>query len=302
MGGLTILSAALACLCAALLIQKILLNRRIRRLTEKLDNFLSGREEMLDIALGEDPLARLENEIADLQQAFRRETRLRARECSRTNALTADISHQLKTPLTTLRLYTEMDGAAHMDASLEQIQRMETLIQALLRLERLCADGYTFSFVETDVADIIRERWQSLRTLFPKKKLTIEGSACICCDKRWMGEAFLNLLKNACEHTAEDGAVWVCLERTEAAFFCTLEDNGGGVPEGELPKLFRRFYRAEHNSPNGAGIGLAIVEAIIRRHHGTITAENGAFGLKMTISIPLFDLNQSFPCEIVRET
>lgn len=291
MGGLTILCALLILVCLVLLIQKMLLNRRIRRLTEKVDGFLAGREEMLDVALGEDSLARLENEIADLQQALRRETLLRAQECSRTNGLTADISHQLKTPLTTLRLYAEMDGAAHMEASLEQIQRMENLIQALLCLERLCADGYTFSFVEADVADILLEQWQSLQALFPDKKLIVEGKAFICCDRRWMGEAFLNLLKNACEHTGEDGMVWVRLERTEAAFFCTVEDNGGGVPEGEIPKLFRRFYRAEHQGSNGAGIGLAIVEAIIRRHHGSITAENGVQGLKMSISIPQFDWN-----------
>ena len=73
------------------------------------------------------------------------------------------ISHQLKTPLTTLRLYTELDNAPHMEASLEQIQRMENLIQALLRLERLCADGYAFNFAPADAETIIQEQWQNFR-------------------------------------------------------------------------------------------------------------------------------------------
>lgn len=168
---------------------------------------------------------------------------------------------------------------------------METLIQALLRLERLCANGYAFSFAPADAETIIREQWQSLQTIWPDKRLTIEGSAHIRCDEKWMGEAFLNLLKNACEHTGEKGEIHVHLERTEAAFFCTVEDNGAGVSPAELPRLFERFYRAEHQSKNGAGIGLAIVKEIVIRHHGTISAENGKHGLKMTISMPMLDRN-----------
>lgn len=289
MGGLIVLCAILGMACIVLLAQKFLLNRRIRRLAEQVEGFHSGTEVMLDVALREDRLAQLQNGIADLQQALTREKLLNAEECSRTSQLTADISHQLKTPLTTLRLYTELDGAPHMDASLEQIQRMETLIHALLRLERLCADGYAFSFAQADAEAMILEQWQSLQAIWPEKKLTIEGTARIRCDQRWLGEAFLNLLKNACEHTPEDGQIVVHLERTEAVFFCTMEDNGGGVAQSELPKLFQRFYRAEHQRGNGAGIGLAIVKEIIQRHHGTITAENGDRGLKMTISMPMLD-------------
>lgn len=291
MGGLIILSAILGGACLVLLVQKILLNRRIRRLTEQVDGYNSGTEEMLDVALQEDRLAQLQNGIADLQQALARAKHLNTEECNRTSQLTADISHQLKTPLTTLRLYTELDNAPHMDASLEQIQRMEDLIQALLRLERLCADGYAFKFNQADAENIIREQWQSLQTIWPDKKLIIDGTAHIRCDERWLGEAFLNLLKNACEHTKEDGVIRVQLERTEAAFFCVIEDNGGGVAPDELPKLFQRFYRAEHQSKNGAGIGLAIVKEIIQRHHGNIAAENGRQGLKMTISMPMLDRN-----------
>ena len=291
MGGLIVLCAVLGVACLVLIVQKLLLNHRICRLTEQVDGYNSGTEEMLDVALEEDRLAQLQNGIADTLQALARARQLNTEECSRTSQLTADISHQLKTPLTTLRLYTELDNAPHMEASLEQIQRMENLIQALLRLERLCSDGYAFSFAPADAEAIIREQWQSLQAIWPEKKLIIEGTARIRCDKKWLGEAFLNLLKNACEHTPDDGMIRVQLERTEAAFFCVIEDNGGGVAPDELPRLFQRFYRAEHQSKNGAGIGLAIVKEIIQRHHGNIIAENGKQGLKMTISMPMLDRN-----------
>ena len=283
--------AALGILCIVLIIQKLALHYRIRKLAERVDGFNSGTAEMLDVALREDKLAQLQNGIADSQLALVRTRQLNIEECNRTSQLTADISHQLKTPLTTLRLYTELDNAPHMEASLEQIQRMENLIQSLLRLERLCADGYAFNFAQADAENIIREQWQGLQTIWPKKKLIVNGSAQIRCDENWLGEAFLNLLKNACEHTEEDGVIRVQLERTEAAFFCFIEDNGGGVAQDDLPKLFQRFYRAEHQNKNGAGIGLAIVKEIIQRHHGSITAENGKYGLKMTISMPMLDRN-----------
>ena len=291
MDGLIIACATLGILSIVLLIQKIILHHRIKKLTEQVDGFNSGTAEMLDVALREDKLAQLQNGIADSQLALTRARQLNAEECNRTSQLTADISHQLKTPLTTLRLYTELDNAPHMEASLEQIQRMENLIQALLRLERLCADGYAFRFAPADAELILREQWQGLQAIWPNKKLIVSGSAHIRCDENWLGEAFLNLLKNACEHTEENGVIRVQLERTEAAFFCVIEDNGGGVKYDELPKLFQRFYRAEHQNKNGAGIGLAIVKEIIQRHHGNIMAENGRYGLRMTISMPMLDRN-----------
>ena len=282
MGGLI----ALCILLLALLLRQ---EYRLRRLAERVDSFCSGTGEMLDVALEEDTLARLQNGIADLQQALNRQRELHAQECARTSNLTADISHQLKTPLTTLRLYTELDGAPHAEACLAQIQRMETLIQALLRLERLCADGYAFTFETADAEVILREQWQSIAPMFPGKSLTVSGSAVIRCDEKWLGEAILNLLKNACEHC--DSSIHVSLERTEAAFFCTIEDDGGGVSSAELPRLFDRFYRSENQKGNGVGIGLAIVREIISRHHGTVTAENGSNGLRMTISMPMLDRN-----------
>ena len=291
MGRLTAACITLSIICIILIIQRMRLNYRIMKLAEQVDGFNSGTEAMLDVALQEDKLAQLHNGIADLQQSLARTKQLNSEECIRTSQLTADISHQLKTPLTTLRLYTELDNSTHMEASLEQIQRMEDLIQALLRLERLCADGYVFQFTQADAKEIILEQWQNLQTIWPNKQLIIEGEAHIRCDEKWLGEAFLNLLKNACEHTGENGVICVQLERTEAAFFCVIEDDGDGVPSEELPKLFQRFYRAEHQSKNGSGIGLAIVKEIIQRHHGNITAENGEHGLRMSISMPMLDRN-----------
>ncbi|MGN1016149.1 MAG: sensor histidine kinase [Faecousia sp.] len=289
MGGLIFLAGGLGAACLTLALLRWREHRRIRQLTREAEDFLNHGGKPMDVALGEDDIAMLQNEICELQDRLIRARELQKEECSRTSSLTADISHQLKTPLTTLRVYTELDAAPHMEASLAQISRMENLIQGLLRLERLCADGYSFTLREQDMGELIGEQWSCLTPAFPGRNLELSGQAVIRCDGKWMGEAFGNLLKNACEHTAPGGTVWVCLEKTDAAFFCTLEDDGGGVPEKDLSHLFERFYRAEHQSTQGAGIGLSIVREIVRRHHGTITASNTGRGLRMEITLPILE-------------
>lgn len=165
MGGLI----ALTLLCLLLIVRDRLLERRIKKMAQRIGDHLSGNGPMLDVALEEDGLARLQNAVCDTQQSLTRQRELYALECARTRDLTADISHQLKTPLTTLRLYTELDNGPHAADCLAQIQRMEDLIQALLRLERLCADGYAFDFKTADAEAILREQWDSISPCSPGK-------------------------------------------------------------------------------------------------------------------------------------
>lgn len=290
MVGLTIaviaLSLALLVLAALFLLQR----RRIRRLAEQAEDFLVGHGEPLEFSVREDALAPLHNAVSELQNRLLLARERQSEECRRTSDLTADISHQLKTPLSALRLYCEMDGSAHLPQQLTQIERMERLIQALLRLERLCADGYEFAFAEREAAEVVRASWAGISAAFPAYSMELRGGAVIRCDEKWLGEAFTNLLKNACEHMPQGGTVHIHMETTEAAFFCTVEDEGGGAAAKDLPHLFERFYRAEGSASQGAGLGLAIVREIIWRHHGTIYADNTARGLRMTISIPLMKL------------
>ena len=281
-----VLAAVIAVLAVCLLCQK----KRLEKLAEQMEDYLAGRGKPLSFSLREDALAPVENAAAEMENRIETEKERYRLEARRTSDLTADISHQLKTPLASLRLFVEMDESPHMAQEIGQIERMETLIGSLLRLEKLCADGYEFTFGEHAVRPLVENVWNRLRPLWPEKQLTLTGDAAIRCDEKWLSEAFLNLLKNACEHTAADGKISVRIEQTDRAFFCAIEDNGGGVAEKDLPHLFERFYRAEGQKQNGAGLGLAIVKEIIYRHHGHISAENTKEGLKFSISIPILNL------------
>lgn len=277
-------------LCAAvLLVLRLQDRRRLQALREQMERFTFHPEQAIEIALREDTVAGVQNGICELEEMYLREQGLRAEECRRTEKLTADISHQLKTPLTTLRLYCEMDGGNHTEESLAQITRMEALIGSLLRLERLCADGYPFTFALHRVEALVWEQWEMLLPAFPGRLLILQGEGEIRCDGQWLGEALHNLLKNACQHTPPGGEIHVTLEKAEAVFFCTVEDSGGGVPEGDLPRLFDRFYRGSSPSGEGSGIGLSMVREIVRRHHGTVTAENTGRGLRITAAIPVWE-------------
>jgi signal transduction histidine kinase len=140
-----------------------------------------------------------------------------------------------------------------------------------------------------DMEVVCRDVWEELAPLYPQKRFSLKGdSGLLRCDEYWMGEAFMNLLKNACEHTADTGTVGVALSRLEKSILITVEDDGGGVIEAELPRLFRRFYSPSRQK-NGTGLGLAITRAIIEKHHGSVSAENAGAGLRITVCLPLLD-------------
>ena len=289
----TVISAVLLCVVLVLAAKLLLQKKRLRDLAESMEDFLSGGGEPSPFSLREDAAAPVENAAAELKNRIAVLTERLREENERTSSLTADISHQLKTPLSSLRLFVEMDESAHVSEELSQIERMEKLIGSLLRLEKLCADGYEFSFAEQALRPLVENAWESLRALWPEKHLEIEGDAALRCDGKWLGEAFQNLLKNACEHSAADGRIWVKIEQTEHTVFCSVEDDGGGVKEKDLPQLFERFYRAEDQAQSGSGLGLAIVKEIVARHHGRVCAENTPNGLRIHLELPSLHLTKT---------
>ncbi len=308
--GLTVLlagTAALALCIAGARSRK----RTIEALHEQLTEFLEGRLPAPRFSVDDDDFALLENTVVELENRLLLEREKGQRESRKNAAFIADISHQLKTPLAALKLYCEMEqterghlrrknrtpepaenrsGGGDPPPQLILIERMEKLIYALLRLEKLEADAYAMHFTAHDLFDLTQQVWSELQPLYPQKKFQLSGSAALRCDAYWIGEALRNILKNSCEHTPPGGEIRVVMETTERSIAVTVEDNGGGIPEEELPKLFRRFYRSARLHPGGgAGLGLAIARTIIEKHHGLLTAENTVRGLKIMLCFPQLD-------------
>ena len=247
----------------------------------------SGKEPAF--SLTDDEYAELENSIAELAHLTAVQREAVQKENRETVDFISDVSHQLKTPLASIRLYSELQSGSHVEKQLVLIDRMEKLIYSLLRLQKLRAGAYELKVMPHELDSIIREVWEELAPLYPGKRFSISGdSGALRCDEYWMGEAFKNLLKNACEHTTQTGIVYVGLSRLEKSILITVEDDGGGVTGEELTNLFRRFYCSTRRE-SGTGLGLAITRAIIEKHHGSVYAENTGAGLRVTVCLPLLD-------------
>lgn len=285
MGGLILF--LILCLIAALLLL-LRQRRQTQALARQIEAFLDGSGSPLTLSLKEGTQADLENALARLENSLLLSREQTRQEAKRSTDLLTDISHQLKTPLASLQLFLELDSGAHLEQEQAQVQRMQTLISSLLRLGRLCADGYPFHFARHNLGELAEGCWQPLAALYPQKQFSCEGEATLYCDETWLGEAMTNLLKNACEHTAPAGHIRMVLAENAQEVRLLLSDDGGGVEPQALPRLFERFYHGNHPG-HGVGIGLAIVKQIVWRHHGSISAENIPGGLQFTLYFPKLD-------------
>ena len=272
----------------------LLRRKRTAALRAALDAYLKNGAPF-PYSLREGDIALLQNELADLIARLELEKQ-KANDVDRKNAaFAADVSHQLKTPLAGLRLYCELDAAdgnPNAEKELRLIEKTERLVAELLKLQKIRADSFDFTFEDAALETLTEEIFAAFRPLYPQKRLELTGAAVLRCDRAALSEALSNIVKNACEHTPEDGRIKADILDSNESVILTLEDNGGGVPPAELPHLFERFYKAQNASPDSTGLGLAITKEIVSKHHGTVTAENAGDGLRLTLCFPKIDASR----------
>ena len=200
----------------------------------------------------------------------------------------SDISHQLKTPLAALNIYNGLlqEEAAGLpqirefaDLSEQELDRMETLVQNLLKITRLDAGAVVFGKTPVPLTELFREveRRFAWRAKQEEKTLifSAEDGAELLCDSSWMAEALGNLVKNALDHTGPGDAVCLRGHRLPASVQIEIRDTGSGIAPQDLPHIFKRFYRSRfsQNTP-GIGLGLPLAKAIIEAHGGTVEVDS----------------------------
>ena len=200
----------------------------------------------------------------------------------------SDISHQLKTPLAALSMYNEIilseadDPAAvrsFSEKSLLSLERMEGLIQSLLRIMRLDAGAVVFRPESCPVWELAERAVQELRVRaeLENKELLLEGSGedRLVCDPQWTVEALSNLVKNALDHSPGGGQVKIAWERTLAMLRIIVSDDGPGIPPDELHLIFKRFYRSRLGSETqGVGLGLPLARTITEAQGGSLSVRS----------------------------
>ena len=222
----------------------------------------------------------------------------------------ANVSHELKTPLTTIKSYTEtlLDGIIDdRDLSINFLQvvdseteRMARLVRDLLQLSDLDFQQSKWNKKAVDLREIIEEIILKLDVSVKNKKQQVhlnlnnlkENDTMIYADKDRMGQVILNLLGNSIKYTPEGGHIKIGICVREDKLILEIEDNGIGIPEGDLARIFERFYRvdkARARELGGTGLGLSIAKEIIEAHEGTIEifSQEGE-GTKTVIQLPIF--------------
>jgi len=203
-----------------------------------------------------------------------------------TNAI-SDISHQLKTPLTSMIVMTDLlrdkdledETRAEFTRNLQvQLERMEWLVSSLLKLSKIDAGTITFKKESVQVAPLIQAATDHL--LIPMdikmQQLKISGDeqATFLGDFKWTAEALINIIKNAIEHTSIGGEISIHFSENALFTEISISDNGKGIPKEDLPYIFRRFYKGKNASDESVGIGLAMAYSIITSQHGDIEVKS----------------------------
>jgi two-component system, OmpR family, phosphate regulon sensor histidine kinase PhoR len=199
----------------------------------------------------------------------------------------ANVSHELKTPITSIKGFSEtlLDGAmnepqtleAFLDIILKESDRLQSLIQDLLELSKIEKQGFNLSVHRTDMSKLISEVIPILEDRARLKAIKLsytpasDSSAEI--DPYRMKQVFINLISNAIAYTQKNGEINVHIKTDEKRVKVIVEDNGIGIEEDQIPRIFERFYRvdkARSRNSGGTGLGLAIVKHIVEAHYGKI--------------------------------
>lgn len=217
---------------------------------------------------------------------------------------TADASHELKTPLTILKGEMEIalrskDDMEHMRAaltsSLEEIDRMSSIVMNLLDLAKMDVEKGALPMVPVSIDRVLAERFEHFRRRAANKGielvLTRSVPAVVTGDSVRLSQLLANLIDNAVKYTARGGRVELSLDIEGAEAVIRVKDTGMGIPAADIPYLFDRFYRvnqARSGDEGGAGLGLSICREIALAHGGTITvASEPGFGTTFTATLPL---------------
>lgn len=279
----------------------ILTSRRYRALAKmaaNLDRVLAGERDIRLRDMSEGELAILSSEIDKVIARLNLTVdELQAEKLALSDAL-ADISHQLKTPLTSIAISTELirdrlsargDSEDLVDR-LRLIQtlqaRVEDLVAALLKLARIDAGVIKLVCGDVDARELVRKSFEPLAIAFDiadvRFSADVQDGASYEGDLTWSVEALENILKNCMEHTPAGGCVSVHVTEDVLACRIRIEDTGPGIAESDLPHIFERFYRGSRDAnaapsevnPAGVGIGLALSKSLVTAQGGTLTAEN----------------------------
>lgn len=218
----------------------------------------------------------------------------------------ADISHQIKTPLTGLLSYLDLLERAETDSDKKEqladciylAERMNELVRTLLELAKLDSGSVRLCIENVQAEELIRAAEQAALAARPQAEgcfsINIEDALILRCDRKWFQQALVNVLVNALDYSPAGSPVQITIKQSGGVTILKVLDHSGGIAEEDLPHIFKRFYRAKSSRKDGFGIGLSMAASIVNLHKGNLRAVNEGDGLAMIFTLPLLPCSEHY--------
>lgn len=263
-------------------------SKKIKEITKMISK-INNRQFDIDINdFNEGELSILKNEISKTTIMLRQVADNSVKDKLNLKDSLGDISHQLKTPLTSITIMIDnildspdMDEKTRKKFLINikrEILNINFLVMSLLKLSKFDANVVKFNKESVYLKDIIIESIKNVSMIKELKNITIKVSGDdnikLLCDFKWQVESITNILKNSIEHTSEYGTVEVNYSENKLYTRILIKDNGKGIDSDDLPHIFDRFYKGENGSDDSFGIGLSLSKTIIEKEGGSITVKS----------------------------
>lgn len=248
-------------------------------------------------SISEDELSILKNEIYKTTIMLKEAAENSSKDKLNLKKSLEDISHQLKTPLTSILVM--LDNIIE-DSNMEEkirndfivdikrnVLNINFLVQSLLKLSKFDANTVHFVKQENDLKTIVEESIKNVSTLCDLRniniKLNIKENSKIICDDKWQIEALTNIIKNAIEHSKNNSNIIINIENNNVYSMIEVIDFGEGIAKKDIKHIFERFYKCKNTKTDSIGIGLALAKTIIEEDKGTISVESNKLETKFII-------------------
>ena len=262
----------------------------MERMCQEIDRILHRQQDALIGESFEGELSILRSEVQKMTVRLREQADLLQADKVHLTEVIADIFHQLRTPLTSMKLTAEMlssdqvsdEKRLRMARDLKrQLDRSQWLVESLLKLSKIDAGTAHFRQETVRVRSVIDEAALPLAVpmdLLGQRLIVEAKDECFTGDAQWTAEALGNLLKNCMEHAGEGGVIRVQAEENPLFTGITVQDSGKGFAKEDIPRLFERYYKGQSAGKDSIGIGLALARSIVTAQNGTIAAANAPEG------------------------
>ena len=256
--------------------------RDIKDMTDYVYHSSEGREYEMKNKNQEGQIGLLKTEIMKMTTVLKEKVALLHSEKIFLNDTISDISHQLKTPMTSLMLLTDLmyndldkeKKIEFLDRTNAQLSRMDWLIKSMLKLSKLEAKVIDFKTDKVNISELIKRSISPLLVPIELRNISLningDKEASYTGDIEWSSEALGNIIKNCIEHTKEGGTLDITYEENPIYSEIIIKDNGEGIDKDDIQNIFKRFYKGKNSKSDSVGIGLAMAKSIIESQNGDI--------------------------------